>query len=214
VKMWFFPALSILTLAGMLAVLVQMVFDDAARTQLWLSLLSWAVVLALYFVPRWRRGPAKPKFDGRPTGAAKRVLVLANEDPTDNELFDVVRRVDTQGRADYFICVPANPIDTGQAENTGPVYLWDATLEAAHRRLDTMLAALRSVGLHADGETGDERPMHALADAVERFRPDQLVIVEDRSTWLRLQLAKRVRSAYAIPVTQVLSGEPTVESVR
>ena len=44
-KMWFFPVLSILTLAGITAVLVQMAFDHSARSQLWLSLLSWAVVM-------------------------------------------------------------------------------------------------------------------------------------------------------------------------
>jgi GABA permease len=52
VKMWFFPALSILTVAGIAAVLVQMAFDASARTQLWLSLLSWAVTAALYFVTK------------------------------------------------------------------------------------------------------------------------------------------------------------------
>jgi GABA permease len=53
--MWFFPVLSILTVAGIVAVLVQMAFDISARTQFWLSLLSWAVVVALYFVTqRWR----------------------------------------------------------------------------------------------------------------------------------------------------------------
>ena len=50
VKMWFFPVLSILTVAGIVAVLVQMAFDSSARMQFWLSLLSWAVVVALYFV--------------------------------------------------------------------------------------------------------------------------------------------------------------------
>jgi GABA permease len=55
VKMWFFPVLSILTVAGIVAVLVQMAFDSSARTQFWLSLLSWGVVVALYFVTqRWR----------------------------------------------------------------------------------------------------------------------------------------------------------------
>lgn len=49
-KMWLFPVLSILTTAGMLAILVQMFFDDALRSQLLLSLLSWVVVLVLYFV--------------------------------------------------------------------------------------------------------------------------------------------------------------------
>ncbi|ORW04151.1 GABA permease [Mycobacterium lacus] len=52
VKMWLFPVLSILTVAGIIAVLVQMAFDRAARTQLWLSLLSWVVVVALYFVTK------------------------------------------------------------------------------------------------------------------------------------------------------------------
>ena len=50
VKMWFFPELSILTLVAITAVLVQMAFDHSARGQLWLSLLSWAVVVAVYFV--------------------------------------------------------------------------------------------------------------------------------------------------------------------
>jgi len=54
VKMWFFPVLSILTLAGITAVLVRMAFDHTARSQLWLSLLSWAVVVGLYFgAKRW-----------------------------------------------------------------------------------------------------------------------------------------------------------------
>jgi GABA permease len=52
VKMWFFPVLSILTATGIVAVLMQMAFDSSARTQLWLSLLSWAVVVALYFVTK------------------------------------------------------------------------------------------------------------------------------------------------------------------
>lgn len=54
VKMWLFPALSICTLAGITIVLVQMAFDRSARSQLWLSLLSWAVVVAVYFVARAR----------------------------------------------------------------------------------------------------------------------------------------------------------------
>ena len=52
VKMWFFPALSILTVAGIAGVLVQMAFDSTARVQFWLSLLSWAVTVALYFVTK------------------------------------------------------------------------------------------------------------------------------------------------------------------
>jgi L-asparagine transporter-like permease len=45
-----FPVLSILTTVGMLAILVQMFFDASLRSQLLLSLLSWAAVLGLFFL--------------------------------------------------------------------------------------------------------------------------------------------------------------------
>src|SRR6202012_1063351 len=50
VKMWLSPGLSILTVAGLVGVLAQMAFDSSARMQLWLSLLTWAVTVALYFL--------------------------------------------------------------------------------------------------------------------------------------------------------------------
>jgi GABA permease len=52
VKMWLFPGLSILTVVGIAAVLVQMAFDSTARVQFWLSLLSWAVTAGLYFATK------------------------------------------------------------------------------------------------------------------------------------------------------------------
>jgi GABA permease len=212
VKMWLFPGLSILTLAGIVAVLVLMAFDPNARTELWLGLLSWAVVLALYFVPRWWRGPVKLEPGAPPTGKATRVLVLANKNVSTSELFDVMRRVDAQHRAEYFVCVPANPVATGQAESTGPVYVLDATVQAAHERLDDILTAMRDIGLPADGEIGDYRPLRALDAAVRRFQPDQLVIAEARSSWLRLGIVDRVRSTYPIPVTHVISRRPATDS--
>ncbi len=42
VKMWLFPVLSVLTALGIVAILVQMFIDPALRSQLVLSLLSWA----------------------------------------------------------------------------------------------------------------------------------------------------------------------------
>jgi GABA permease len=56
VKMWFFPVLSILTLLAIVGVLVQMAFNSTVRVQFWLSLLSWAAVVVVYFLARrWRR---------------------------------------------------------------------------------------------------------------------------------------------------------------
>jgi GABA permease len=207
VKMWFFPGLSILTLAGIVAVIVLMALDPSARAELWLGVLSWAVVLALYFVPRWWRGPVKLEAETPSTGKATRVLVLANKNVSASELFDVVRRVDARQRAEYFVCVPVNPVDTGQAENTGPVYVLDATVQAAHERLEGILNAMRDIGLTAEGELGDYRPLRALDAAVRSFQPDQLVIAEARSSWLRMGLVDKVRSAYLIPVTHVVSRQ-------
>ena len=49
VKMWLFPVLSILTAVAILAILVQMGIQADVRSQLVLSVLSWAVVLVFYF---------------------------------------------------------------------------------------------------------------------------------------------------------------------
>jgi GABA permease len=65
-KMWLFPVLSILTVVAMLAILVQMFFDDKLQSQLLLSLLSWGVVLALFFAGKRffnRRHEAKKERD-------------------------------------------------------------------------------------------------------------------------------------------------------
>jgi GABA permease len=55
-KMWGYPWLSWLTLAGTLFVVVSMAFVEDARSQLWLSLISLAAVLLIYALIR-RRAP-------------------------------------------------------------------------------------------------------------------------------------------------------------
>jgi GABA permease len=216
VKMWAFPVLSFIVIAAILAVLVQMAFDDDARTQLALSLGSWAVVVVLYFATRrLHRAPnvvAPVPAEAEREAPAERVLVLANETVNGDELLDELRAIDRARRAQYFVCVPANPIDTGQAMHQGAVYLWEATREAAQARLDRTLEVLRSEGMHAEGALGNYRPLRALADAVAEFSPDRLVICtmpEDRSAWLRYDVVDRARETYDIPVTHVV-----VESVR
>ncbi|GAA5140279.1 amino acid permease [Pseudonocardia adelaidensis] len=210
VKMWLFPALSIIVVVAILAVLVQMALNTDARTQLILSLLSWAVLIVLFVATRRlrNRATAEPVAAAGPTAQAQRVLVLANETVEGTELLDELRAIDRAGKAEYFVCVPANPIDTGQAMHQGAVYMWDATVQAAQDRLDRTLAILRSEQLAASGELGDYRPLRALAHAVESFRPDRLVICThpvDRSAWLRYDVVDRARETYpTLPVTHVV----------
>ncbi len=114
-----------------------------SRSQILLSLASWAVVLVLYRVTRWRGGSVEPTpaagAGPELTAPPRRVLVLANETLGARELLDELRRIDGEGKASYFVCVPANPVDTGQAEQNGPVWVWEATVQAARRRLDRTL---------------------------------------------------------------------------
>jgi GABA permease len=212
VKMWLFPVLSFVVVAAILAVLVQMAFDAEARTQLVLSLSSWALVVLLYFGTRRFRNRAPRDAVDRPAPAgdrppAERVLVLANETVEGTELMDELRAIDRAGHARYFVCVPANPIDTGQALHQGAAFVWQATTEAAQARLDRTLDLLHREGLEADGALGTYKPLRALAEAVASFDPDRLVICtlpEDRSAWLRYDVVDRARETYDLPVTHVV----------
>jgi GABA permease len=209
VKMWLFPALSFVVVAAILAVLVQMGTNAEVRPQLVLSLLAWALVLVLYFVSKRLQGraPGEGVAATSPEGPATRVLVLANETVNGDELLDELRRIDEERQARYFVCVPANPIDTGQAMHEGAAFVWEKTTRAAQSRLDLTLDILHTEGLEAEGALGDYRPLRALADAVKQFEPDRLVICtlpEDRSAWLRYDVVDRAREAYDVPVTHVV----------
>ncbi len=212
IKMWGFPFLSILATVGIFAVLVQMAFNPDTLVQLLLSLGSWAIVIIAFFVTKARGGSVDPEaLQPEVNEKASRVLVMANETVAADELIEELRRIDRAGKAEYYICVPANPVDTGQAEKKGAVYIWEATVEAAQARLDTMMGTLRAENLHVEGALGDYRPLRALAEAVESFHPDQLVIStkpETESDWLRYDVVQRARSTYDIPLTHVIAGAP------
>jgi len=192
-----------------------MFFDTSSREQLLLSLLAWAVFIGLYLITKWRGGSVDADFDdGQIVDAPSRVLVLANETVGAVELLAALREIDRQGRAEYYVCVPANPVDTGQAEHKGAVWVWQATVDAAQARLDETLGILRAEGLTADGALGDYRPLRALETGVAAFHPDRIVISthpESRSPWLGQDVVGKARSTYHLPVRHIVATTaPTV----
>ena len=213
VKMWFFPVLTILAGAGIIAVLAQMFFKSDTRSQLLLSLLSWAVVLVLYAVTRWRGGSVSADeldTDGGDSSARK-IVVLANRTMASDELHDALERIEGSDTADYFVVVPVNPVDTGQADREGAAFVWQATAHAAQERLDQTLEDLRGRGLTVEGELGDYRPLVALDKAMSSFGPDHVVIAtqpEDRSSWLRHGVVADARERYDVPVQHVVVHAP------
>ena len=72
VKMWAFPVLSFIVVAAILAVLAQMAFDEDARTQLLLSLASWAVVVIIFFPTKRLRGRAPAEIAADRAGGTGR----------------------------------------------------------------------------------------------------------------------------------------------
>ena len=202
VKMWFFPVLTIAAGVGIVAVLVQMGLKSDTRTQLLLSLASWAVVVVLYFVTRWQGGSVSAEeleTTGGDATPANKIMVLANQTMAENELHDALEQIEGSDQASYFVVVPANPVDTGQADREGAAFVWQATTEAAEQRLALTLEELRSRGLSVEGELGDYRPLVALDKAMREFGPDHVVIAtqpEERSTWLRHGVVADARERY------------------
>ncbi len=220
VKMWLFPVLSVLTALGIVAILVQMFIDRELRSQLVLSLLSWAVVIGLFAVNKWfvkRRpldGADGPEF---PVGGARRVLVLANRTVDSEELRDELRRMGTDRESTFLVVVPTSPVDTGAAATHGPRDVTEATEQAARNRLDAVLATLHGENLDAQGELGDHRPLRALEDAATRFGPDHIVIATlppEFSMWHRFDVIDRARTQFTVPVTHVVAKSVAVEQVR
>lgn len=213
VKMWFFPVLSILTVAAIVAILAQMGIESDSRSQLILSLLSWAVVIALYLANKWFIARRPEVASAVATKESSRVLVLANETADSQELLTELRGIGAARNAKYLVVVPDSPIETGVAATHGPLDVFQATQQAAQERLDHTVMTMRAENLDVEGTRGDYRPLRALADAVDTFQPDQIVIATlppETSVWHRFDVVDRARSDYPeIPVTHVVAASAT-----
>ena len=210
VKMWFFPVLSVATIAAIVAVLVQMYLDKDVRPQLLLSLLVWAVMLGLFAIIRLRQGTVEGAHRATKAHKVNRVLVLANKALESAELLDELQRIDQAGDAKYFVCAPAHFVDTNVTPLTmGGLWVEEASIEEARARLEDILSTLRAKGLSAKGGFGDRIPIRALEYAVAAFSPDQIVIAtyrQDSSHWMKHDIVGRAQRAYpAIPVTHVIA---------
>jgi GABA permease len=203
--MWWFPALSVITALGIVLVLVQMGLTEDVRIQLVLSLVSFGIVLVLFFINRARIARLPERVAPDHTGEARRVLVLANQTLEADELMRELQRIDAMGKATYYVCVPASAVETGTASTHGAVSVAEATTEAAQARLDRTLDALTAHHLDATGGLGDYRPLRALRAAVSHFDPDQIVIVTlpaSDSIWQRFEVVDRA-GELGLPVTHV-----------
>jgi hypothetical protein len=136
----------------------------------------------------------------------KTILVVANETLGGKSLLDAVRSRAAEGDARFVICVPQN------RPRSGLVVYDDAVFDAAQVRVDLALEFIRAEHIEVIGEVGDPDPYTATIDAVQAYRPSEIIIStypETRSGWLRRDLIERVRDASGLPVEHVIADPDT-----
>ena len=136
----------------------------------------------------------------------RRYLVVANQTLGGDHLLSLLRDL-SQQPSSFHVLVPATPPRD---------HLWTEgeARRIARRRLDDALERFRSVGVEATGEVGDERPLQAIDDVLEREDVDEIVLSTfppGMSKWLRLDLPHRVTATYGLPVRHVIAPRESAD---
>lgn len=133
----------------------------------------------------------------------RKILVVANETLTGNELLGAVRSRVEGSNALVVVIAPVNTPREGYV-------VYDNTRRAsAGRRLDRTLERFREAGIHAMGHVVDSDPLSAVKDAIAMEEPDELIVSthpESKSGWRRRNLLDEIRKvAGGRPVEHVVS---------
>jgi hypothetical protein len=129
-----------------------------------------------------------------------RYLIVANQTLGGGALIAKVRELADRGPARFHVLVPATP---------PPDHVWTEA-EArgiADERLQTAIGRFRELGVEVEGEVGDEHPVEAISELLERESFDEIVLSTlspGLSRWLKLDLPHRVESSFGLPVTHVI----------
>ena len=141
-----------------------------------------------------------------------RILVVANETVEGDVLHETVRaRAGDCGE----VLVVAPALNSRLRHWTSDE---DVARAAASARVRHWLERLRRAGMHASGVVGDADPLLAIADALQRFAADEVVIAthpERRSHWHAHSVVDRARARFGLPVVHiVVDRERRVEYLR
>lgn len=133
---------------------------------------------------------------------SKHILVVANQTIGGATLLNLVEERAKEPDTSFTLVVPMT------RPRSGYVIYDDAVRESAQVRLDLTLSYLRGEDVVASGELGDEDPYIATLDAIDEYKPDEVIIStlpQSSSGWLRRDLIERIQDATGVPVTHVVS---------
>lgn len=130
------------------------------------------------------------------------ILVVANQTIGGAKLLSLVKERAQQPETTFTLVVPMT------RPRSGYVIYDEAVRDSAQVRLDLTLSYLRGEGVVASGELGDDDPYTAALDAIDEYRPDEVIIStlpQSSSGWLRRDLIERIQDAASVPVTHIIS---------
>jgi nucleotide-binding universal stress UspA family protein len=140
--------------------------------------------------------PRSHPKNGRP--AIRRLLFVADAAVADvDELPPAVRSV-LDAAAELYVLTPTLP---GRL-----AWLADAVDRHRHfadERLDAVLGHLRSIDVHASGLAGRGSVLTVIADAVEEFKPDHILLAlrsAEHANWQERRLMERIEERFGLPV--------------
>ena len=137
-----------------------------------------------------------PVDDGR-----YRILVIADESCMTPGFIEELRKHAAGRHASVFVTAPALESRLGLLAGDQGGY------EDAARRLDEMLAALRSADLEAQGTIGASDPLQSADDGLRRFPANEVLFVthpDTGSTWLETGVVAQAEERYEQPVKHVV----------
>jgi len=129
-----------------------------------------------------------------------RYLVVANQTLGGGQLLSKVKEVAAAEPSTFHVLVPSTP-------PSDHAWLEAEARSLAEERLRRALVRFAEMGVEADGEVGDEHPIDAIRDLLERDEAFDAIILSTLppgvSRWLRTDLVSRA-GAFGIPVIHVV----------
>jgi GABA permease len=133
----------------------------------------------------------------------KRALVVANEAVAGEELRERLIRELSDGTSKVYVVAPALA-GSALKHYMGDV---DDAIEPAGERLRRTIEELRDAGIDAEGEVGDSDPMVAIGDEIQKFHPDQVLVVAHRDgdgAFAEQGLLEQLERDLDLPVTELV----------
>jgi hypothetical protein len=149
--------------------------------------------------------------------ATRRYLVIANQTLAERELTEAIRERLEAGPSSVYVLVPntragdlASRVARGAplAPAVGEATVDTMATEHAQHRLGQLMDDLRGLGADVDGGLGDEDPLKAAAELLERQQFDEIILStlpQPISRWLGMDLPSRLHRHSGLPVTTIIT---------